>query len=135
MKKKKQARLLARQAVVIGLIGDLGAGKTTFVQDFAKEVGIKERVISPTFVILKKYKIRSSLIASRFKFLIHIDAYRLDSAEDMHLLGWEEMIKNPENIIMIEWADKIKKILPKDCIMVKFEHVANNKRNIKIYAK
>ncbi len=115
-------------AVVVALVGDLGAGKTTFVQGFAKALGIKEKITSPTFVILKRFKIQDL----RFKNLIHIDAYRLSKTEELLELGWSNLVKNPQNIILIEWADKIKKILPKDTIWINFEHISEKERNIDI---
>lgn len=108
-------------AVVIGLSGELGSGKTTFVQGFARILGIKEKVLSPTFVIMK-----------RFKNLIHFDCYRIKKPKEILDLGWKEMIKNPQNIILVEWAEKIKKILPKNYIKINFKHIDKNKRWIKI---
>ncbi len=119
-------------AVVVALSGDLGSGKTTFIQGFAKSLGIKERVTSPTFVILKRFKINDPPWAERFKNLVHIDAYRFENPKEMLDLGWKEMISRPENIILIEWAEKIKKILPKNCFWVKFGHKGPRKRSIDI---
>ncbi len=114
--------------IAVGLAGELGSGKTTFVQGFAKTLGIKERVISPTFVILKRFKIHES----RFKNLIHIDAYRINNPKEIIDLGWKEIINAPQNIILIEWAGKIKKILPKKHFFINFKHINKNKRWIKI---
>lgn len=102
--------------IIISLEGDLGAGKTTFTQGFAGGLGIREKIQSPTFVILKIYDIPKSR-----KNFIHVDAYRL-KAEDFKILGWKEFIKNPENIILVEWGNRIKKILPKKTIRILFEH-------------
>ncbi|MFA5083850.1 MAG: tRNA (adenosine(37)-N6)-threonylcarbamoyltransferase complex ATPase subunit type 1 TsaE [Candidatus Paceibacterota bacterium] len=124
---KKNAKILAAEilsrsfkpsALVIGLSGDLGAGKTTFIQGFAKGLGIKNKVLSPTFVIFKRFKIHDS----RFKNLYHIDCYRLRKPKELLDLGFEEIINNPRNIVLIEWADKIKKILPKKTIRIEFEY-------------
>ncbi|MFC1625272.1 tRNA (adenosine(37)-N6)-threonylcarbamoyltransferase complex ATPase subunit type 1 TsaE [Patescibacteria group bacterium] len=109
------------QAVVVALTGELGSGKTTFVQGFAKTLGIKEQITSPTFVIFKKYK-----------NLIHFDLYRIEDLKEILDLEWEEMIKNTGNIIIVEWAEKIKKILPKNTIWVKFKHVSETKRQIEV---
>lgn len=119
-----------KQAFVIGLSGELGSGKTTFVQSFAKSLDIKERVISPTYVIFKKFKIQSVFFKAKFKVLVHIDAYRIKDLKEMIDLGWEEMIKNPENIILIEWAENIKNIFPKKNIWFNFSHKGENKRAI-----
>lgn len=100
---------LANLATVIKLAGDLGAGKTTFTQSLARELGIQETVVSPTFVIQKRYDIPSH---PDFKTLIHIDAYRLETPEEILKLYWEQDIANPENLILVEWSSNIAKFLP-----------------------
>lgn len=112
---------LGQKAVLIGLSGELGSGKTTFVQGFAKSLGIKKRVISPTFVLMKRYK-----------NLYHIDCYRIDSYKEILDLGWKDMLANKENIILVEWAEKIKKIFPKSYVWIKFTHKSLNQRGIDI---
>jgi len=107
-----------RKALVIGLEGDLGSGKTTFVQGLAKGLGIKDKVTSPTFVIMKEYD-----------FLYHIDCYRIKS-KDLLELDFKEIINQTNNIIVIEWAERVKKILPKNTIWMKFEYIDENKRKI-----
>lgn len=114
-------------AIVIGLSGELGSGKTTFVQGFAKELGIKERIISPTFVILKKFKIKN------FKFLTHIDAYRIKNYKEILDLGWKDMLVNPKNIILVEWPEKIKKIFPRQHFWLNFSHKGKNTRGVDIH--
>ncbi|MBU2564098.1 tRNA (adenosine(37)-N6)-threonylcarbamoyltransferase complex ATPase subunit type 1 TsaE [Patescibacteria group bacterium] len=119
---KKLAKLLAREIkspLVIAFQGELGAGKTTFIQAFAKELGIKSKITSPTFVLMKKYK-----------NLYHIDCYRINSFKEILDLGFEEIIYN--NIVVIEWAEKIKKILPKNTIWLKFKIVSEKQRKIQI---
>lgn len=138
-------------ALIIGLFGNLGAGKTTFTQGFAKGIGIKQKITSPTFVILKKIKIihkpqilnpkiktnpkskiqiKQKTQDTNFQNLIHIDAYRLENPDELLNLNWRELTKNPQNIILIEWADKIKKILPKNCVKINFKFINENKREI-----
>jgi len=112
---------LGQRAVVIGLSGELGSGKTTFVQGFTKSLGIKKRIISPTFVLMKRYK-----------NLYHIDCYRIDSYKEILDLGWKDMLTNKENIILVEWAEKIKKIFPKSYVWIKFTHKSLNQRGIDI---
>ncbi|HDO23848.1 MAG TPA: tRNA (adenosine(37)-N6)-threonylcarbamoyltransferase complex ATPase subunit type 1 TsaE, partial [bacterium] len=97
-------------------------------QEFAKVLGIKEKITSPTFVIQKNYKLRSK----NRKFLIHIDTYRIKDPKEILDLGWKELIKDPKNIILVEWAEKIKKILPKKYIQINFEHLGENKRKITV---
>ena len=108
-------------ATILSLEGDLGAGKTTFTQGFGKVLGIKERIQSPTFVILKIYPITTQ---GRYSNLIHVDAYRLKS-KDFKVFGWGNFIKNKNNIILVEWGNKIKNILPKNSIRVIFKHGKN----------
>lgn len=108
------------------LYGELGAGKTTFVQGLAKGLGIKKRVISPTFVMMREYKISSCLI------LYHIDLYRVESENDLKSIDLEELWSDSKNLVVIEWAEKIKPILPKKRIDVKFSYVSQSKREIEI---
>lgn len=115
-------------ATVVALSGDLGAGKTTFTQGFAKALKIKEKITSPTFVLLKRFKIKEL----RIKNLIHIDAYRLEDPQEMLDLGWEELVHDPQNIIIIEWAGKIEKVLPRPYFLVNFKHKAELQRTIDI---
>lgn len=114
------------QALVIGLYGDLGSGKTTFMQFFGASLGIKEKILSPTFVIEKIYKIEHP----DFDHLIHIDAYRLESPEEMSHLGWAEILNNPRNIICVEWADRIESILPTNTVKIQFSHHGEESRLI-----
>lgn len=123
---QKVAEMLAEEvgateldrAVVVALQGDLGAGKTTFTQGFARALGIRENVLSPTFVILKTYQ----LPKRPHKYLVHIDCYRIDSPEDLVHLGFRQLLRDKDAIILIEWADRIREILPNDTVWLKFEH-------------
>lgn len=119
-----------KKAIVIGLEGELGSGKTAFIQGMAKELGIKEIVTSPTFVIFKKYSVGRSPSAVRCFY--HFDCYRLDSAKDILDLGFREIVGRPENLVAIEWSEKIKKILPKNCLTIKFSHLGADKRKIEM---
>ena len=113
--------------LLVCLEGDLGEGKTTFAQGVAEALGIKEAVTSPTFLIMKKYQ------APRGKYnLYHFDCYRVKDALEILDLGWEEFIKDKNNIVLVEWAEKIKKILPKDGIWIKFKFVDEGKRKVEI---
>ena len=115
-----------KQAVIIGLIGDLGGGKTTFLKGFARGLGIKDKILSPTFVILKRFKIKDL----RFKSFYHIDCYRFEKTREILELGFKEIVANPQNIICVEWADRIKKLLPKNSLILKFFFIGKNKRKI-----
>jgi tRNA threonylcarbamoyladenosine biosynthesis protein TsaE len=110
-----------KKAVVLALVGNLGGGKTCFLQGFTKGLGIKEKVLSPTFIIMR-----------RFNNFFHFDCYRIQKPKDILDLGFKEIIDNSENIVAIEWADKIKKIIPEDALWIKFESLGGNKRRIMI---
>lgn len=97
---------------VLGLQGELGAGKTTFVKGLAKALGIRDVVHSPTFVLLKPYKTGIGNQESGIRNLIHVDAYRLQGGEDLKFIGLDEFFQNPDTAVVIEWAEKIKKNLP-----------------------
>ena len=112
--------------VVLLLQGELGAGKTTFLQGFARELGIQEVVNSPTFIIIKKFKIPNSsfkLQDSRFLYFYHFDCYRLEGPEEILDLGFKEIILNSQNIVAIEWPERICKIIPENTILIKFKHL------------
>ncbi len=128
------ARPLSIKAVVLGLEGDLGAGKTTFLQGFAKALGIEEVVNSPTFVIMKKFAIPQNvkLYKSQYKHFYHLDCYRLENPEEILELGFAEIIANPENIVAIEWPEKIAKLLPKEMVTVTFIHKNSTQRELNI---
>lgn len=123
---KEAAQKTANSALVIALEGELGSGKTTFVQGFAKAIGIEEKVLSPTFVLMKIY----SLKQRRSKHLVHIDCYRLESAKDLLHLGFRKILKDKDAIILIEWADKIRRILPHDAIWISFCHGKRSQERI-----
>jgi tRNA threonylcarbamoyladenosine biosynthesis protein TsaE len=130
---------LKKKAVVIGLVGDLGGGKTTFVRGLAKGLRINQRVLSPTFILLRKfqipkskYQINSKFQTPKFQSFYHIDCYRIEKPKEILDLGFKEIISDPKNIICIEWADRIKKILPKNAIILKFKFEGKNKRKILI---
>lgn len=113
---------------VIALYGDLGAGKTVFVQGLARGLGIKKGVVSPTFVFMRSYPFR--LNRKQFVFY-HLDLYRGESNQDFEALGLEEIFA-PDSVVVLEWANKIEKELPKDNIKVYFERQDERTRNITI---
>ncbi|MDO8657337.1 MAG: tRNA (adenosine(37)-N6)-threonylcarbamoyltransferase complex ATPase subunit type 1 TsaE [Candidatus Levybacteria bacterium] len=124
--------LSRRKALVIALYGELGSGKTTFVQGLAKGLGIKRRIISPTFIIMRTYEIRFKIYDLRFKNFYHVDLYRVENVDDIKGLGIEEIIDNPQNIVAIEWAERIGKLLPKPRVDIYFEYLREDKRKIVI---
>ncbi|HOZ36348.1 MAG TPA: tRNA (adenosine(37)-N6)-threonylcarbamoyltransferase complex ATPase subunit type 1 TsaE [bacterium] len=101
---------------VLGLVGELGSGKTQFTKGLARALKIKNRITSPTFVLLKPYPITHP--QKGIKNLIHIDCYRLSHPEELLALGWQELLISKENLIVVEWADKIKNIMPKDTLWI-----------------
>ena len=115
---------------VICLYGDLGSGKTTFVQGLAEGLGIKQRIISPTFIIIRNYKVRINDKGLMINDFFHIDLYRIESERDFEGLGIEEIINNKNNIAAIEWAEKLKSSIPKKRIDIKFSYEKENTRKI-----
>lgn len=116
-----------KNSTVIALSGDLGAGKTTLTQEIAKLLGVKEKIISPTFVIMKRYEVDNK----NFKNLIHIDAYRLNSSQELLNLGWKELIEDKGNLIIVEWPERVPECLEGDICKVELGHEDEKTRTIK----
>lgn len=107
-----------KNALVFALIGQLGTGKTTFISGFLKGLNIKKSSPSPTFILMRRKKINHEF----FKNLYHIDAYRIKNKKELLNLNLKEILSNPQNIVLIEWANKIKNILPTNIIQIHFYH-------------
>ena len=107
-------------ATLVTLMGELGAGKTAFVKAVAKVLGVEEVVTSPTFVLEKIYLLSNQ----SFKRLVNIDAYRLERGADMAPLGFDELMKDSSNLILLEWPEKISGALPVPAVRISF--VANH---------
>jgi tRNA threonylcarbamoyladenosine biosynthesis protein TsaE len=122
------------KALVLGLQGDLGSGKTTFLQGFASGLGVKEKITSPTFVIMKRFSLNNKT-AKQFHNFYHFDCYRLDKPEDLLGLGWEEIVKNPYNIVALEWPERVKKALSKMYLRLQFTFLNPKNRQIIINYK
>ncbi len=123
-----RARRRKTSALVFGLIGELGSGKTFFIKALAKGLGVTRRVTSPSFLIIQRYEMQ----LRNFTALIHIDAYRLDVPEELLALNFKDVLNNPRNIVIVEWADKVRSLLPKDTRWISFKHgTKTNERIIK----
>lgn len=126
---EKAIKSKSKTATVIALHGELGAGKTTLTQEIARLLGIKENLISPTFVIMKKYAISKN---KNFKYLIHIDAYRLNSGKELLNLGWQELFEDKDNLIIVEWPEKVLECLVGDICKVSLKHKDDKTRELEI---
>lgn len=119
----------AEHATVVALSGDLGAGKTAFTKELGNLLGIPhDQITSPTFVIMKIFNIHHSL----FEHLIHIDAYRLEDEQELVSLGWNEIIEDPKNLILIEWPEMVKGLIPKDARKLSLKFVDESTREIRV---
>ena len=126
---------LKKKAIILALNGNLGGGKTTFLQGFAKGLGIKEKILSPTFVVMKRFRIKNSefrIQNTKFTDFYHFDCYRLNNKKDVESINFKKIISDPKNIVAIEWPEKIKKALPKKSVLITFKFINKNKREIKI---
>lgn len=124
------AATLARgsdDATVVTLSGVLGAGKTTFVQGLAEYFGVTDAVTSPTFIIQKRYPLANV----PFKNLIHVDAYRLKGPGELEKLEWEELVRDPANVIAIEWPEKVAAVIPPRAIRASFTTLDGEARSIR----
>ena len=125
---KKIAKELAQKIDhgVIALVGELGAGKTTFTQGFAKGLGIKDKIISPTFVLIRQHQ-----IPKLKKTLYHLDLYRLENLKDIKELAIDELAQDG-NIVLVEWAQKAKDLLPPETIWINFKSLDEHSREITV---
>lgn len=112
---------------ILALVGDLGSGKTTFVQGLAEGLGIKDKIISPTFLLMREYKIENLKWTlhemQKIENLYHVDLYRLedDLEQELERLGIKDVWGKSENLVVIEWADKVRAAIPENATWIKFE--------------
>lgn len=116
-------------ATVLALAGDLGAGKTNLAQEIGHILGVTENMHSPTFVIMKIYAIDWN----GFKNLIHIDAYRLEKEEELLHLGWQEIVKEPANLVLVEWPENVPGLIPSDAKRISLKFIDEKTREIEIH--
>lgn len=136
-KKQKETEKVAKQIAqkltggeIICLHGNLGAGKTVFVKGLARGLGIKKIITSPTFVLIKNYSVKNNQI----KNLVHVDTYRLTNAEELIDIGIGEYLNKKNTIVVIEWPEKLKKLLKKyeKIIWVEIKIGKNNERKMEV---
>ena len=108
-----------RRAMVLGLTGGLGGGKTTFLQGFAKGLGVKDKILSPTFIIMR-----------RIKDFYHLDCYRIANPKELLDLGFKKIISDPKNVVAVEWADQVKEVMPRGTEWISFEFIDDKTRKI-----
>ncbi len=119
------ARLL-QPGDVLALYGELGAGKTNFVKGLARGLRVKESVHSPTFILANEYR------SGRMP-LFHVDAYRVATAGEAIGFGFDDYL-NDDGVTVIEWADRIQGALPAEHLVVRFQYLGENEREISITA-
>ena len=113
---------------ILALSGNLGAGKTVLAKALANALGVSETVNSPTFVLMKVYDVSQPAI----KKFVHVDCYRLDQAEDLADIGLQDYLDDPESLIVIEWAEKIKNLPADKIINIKIESLGGDQRKITV---
>jgi tRNA threonylcarbamoyladenosine biosynthesis protein TsaE len=113
-------------AMLVTLSGELGAGKTAFVQTVARALGVEGAVTSPTFVLEKIYELPPD---APFKRLVHIDAYRLEPGESLAPLGFDEVMRDTSNLVFLEWPERVVG-LPEPVTRIHFEHQLDDSRTL-----
>lgn len=111
------------------LQGNLGSGKTTFIQGVAKALEIKNKILSPTFILMRSFPLKKKL---GWKNFYHLDCYRIEDPQELKILNLEEIFADPQNLIFIEWPEKIKKLIPRSALWLEFKIKGKNQREIKI---
>lgn len=115
-------------ALVICLSGDLGTGKTSFTKAFAKHLGVRDTIASPTFILMKRYDLKNQ----KHKFLLHFDAYNLKNENELLNLGWNEIVGNKDNLIIIEWPEIVKGVIPADAHYIYLSHQDGDSRVLEL---
>lgn len=115
-------------ATIVELVGDLGAGKTTFMSGVGEFLGVKEPIISPTFLIQRNYKIEGN---SPWKNLVHLDAYRIEDEKELIGIDWEKYSNDKDNLIFIEWPENLRTSFPV-IKRIQFKYLSEREREIQI---
>lgn len=110
----------APHPLIVALEGELGSGKTTFIQGLASALGVKKRLLSPTFLLMRSYPLPRA--RSGYRKLYHLDAYRFRRAEETETIALQDILREPGNIVLIEWAGNIRGALPKNAVKIEFRH-------------
>jgi tRNA threonylcarbamoyladenosine biosynthesis protein TsaE len=113
---------------ILCLYGQLGSGKTTFVQGYAKGLGLTHaRLLSPTFIIVRRYKIPSSE-----KLLHHMDLYRIENSHDLEGLGLSEIFVDKDSFVVIEWPERLGDSLPSQRLDIRFQMLEDGSHEVRI---
>jgi tRNA threonylcarbamoyladenosine biosynthesis protein TsaE len=118
---------LNAHASVLALTGDLGAGKTALTKAIGRVFGIREHITSPTFVIMKSYAISHH---ERFSTLTHIDAYRIESDDELRVIGFSELLRESKQLVVIEWPERVHNVVPEYALAVSIDIGGNGERII-----
>ena len=116
---------------VLALYGDLGSGKTTFIQGLAKGLGITRNIISPTFIIMRSYALGAGNKSLKIRTLYHLDLYRIENETQAEDLGLLELLGDSQNVVALEWPDKIENLLPEKRINIYFTYLEDDTREIR----
>lgn len=119
---------MSTKAKVFALVGELGAGKTTFSKEFLRQLGVMHHIQSPTFSIINSYDISFN----GFKKVFHVDVYRIEDLKELEVLHFKDILENPENLVVLEWADKIKDLISPSADWIYFGHDTNETRKVSI---
>lgn len=115
------------------LYGELGSGKTTFVQGLASGLGIKKRIISPTFIFIREYKISPKNFKKKnLQWFYHVDLYRAKTEDDVKILGIRSLFEKEDVVIAIEWPEILQNFLPQKRVEIYFKYIDENKREIRL---
>ncbi len=131
---KEAAANLAGKTVpgaVIALLGNLGAGKTVFAKGFAEGLGIEEPVSSPTFTVVREYKVPTAG-NTKIKWLFHLDLYRIADSPEALAFGIDDYFSDKESVSLVEWPERISNILPQNTLFVELKHLSPDKRSIEL---